>query len=852
MSPSQDSRFMGASHYVEDSGMQQDQKFVTGDDDKQPADKEVNKADWFKKPERPPTIDPDWSKRQQVDFRPPQTWISQATRAKEPPTSFDEFNDTSFDFSAFVMNQLKIPNLTQEILVGPHNPENEPYPFDLRKPLPLIQDHRGRQIILKDYFINKDQEYLKGGDLSKRYSTSVIKTKAATYELKWIEHLVHELWSPVVVKYDQHAYLGTSHWAPKRQSFYGYASSLTSSKDVYSKRRIIAVTRLIIMKKYDYGHLEEIEVHRDDQQLYTFKEGIEDMVPNIWVTVKVAYDKHALWGISHWREQCKTFYGYARGLESRHDVYSMKCILAVTQVEVMRKHGDGTLTRLLTSLQDITNNIHMEYLPKRRWSLLEKKRAHIMIKAINKLLKERRIMRSLENQNRRDLPRDIPLDSVVVLRYEKRSKSENKGKVPTEMELVLEQTQQGTSYEVSVDPHGFEGYLKMVMEVMAISVILVLSDSSEESVRTSTRRFILFGTIPTTIPNTTPFVIPPSTHIDTALTPTSPDYTPASPDYSPASDTESDPSDDPLSDHILPLPTISPFLSLTNDSSDSDTPDTPLSPTHGTPFTEMILSTQSTLVAPGAFRDRVMILAPGQPIPHGRPYCYHLNGSIHIMTARKRVGPLPTHRLAMRYSVDYSSLDYFASDDSSRDSSSSLSSKTSSDPSSDDLSDSSSDHSLPSPLSGMRPSHHLCSLVPSIPRSSAAISDGPSHDSSSASLSRKRSRSPAAFVPLSSLIPRVLSSARADLLPSPKRIRSPDQVRGINARVVVEAVHREIEMGTRGPVEVRVDRFTHPVIADDIPELAQEERVVEVTYKTLGDLVQGFHDHTKEIPVHRV
>nr|GEV38200.1 hypothetical protein [Tanacetum cinerariifolium] len=27
------------------------------------------------------------------------------------------------------------------------------------------------------------------------------------------------------------------------------------------------------MKKYDYNHLEEIEVHRDDQQLYTFKEG---------------------------------------------------------------------------------------------------------------------------------------------------------------------------------------------------------------------------------------------------------------------------------------------------------------------------------------------------------------------------------------------------------------------------------------------------------------------------------------------------------------------------------------------------------------------------------------------------
>ncbi|GKG09357.1 hypothetical protein Tco_0338103, partial [Tanacetum coccineum] len=74
---------------------------------------------------------------------------------------------------------------------------------------------------------------------------------------------------------------------PKHQSFYGYASNLTSSKDVYSKRRIITVTRLTIMKKYDYGHLEEIEVCRDEQKLYTFKEGyfkrlrlqdIEDML----------------------------------------------------------------------------------------------------------------------------------------------------------------------------------------------------------------------------------------------------------------------------------------------------------------------------------------------------------------------------------------------------------------------------------------------------------------------------------------------------------------------------------------------------------------------------------------------
>ncbi|GJT61844.1 hypothetical protein Tco_1005377 [Tanacetum coccineum] len=65
---------------------------------------------------------------------------------------------------------------------------------------------------------------------------------------------------------------------------------------------------------------------------------------------------------------------------------------------------------------------------------------------------------------------------------------------------------------------------------------------------------------------------------------------------------------------------------------------------------------------------------------------YHLNGPIHMMTVRKRVGPLPTYRLAVRHSVDYSSSDHFSSDDSSSSSSSSSSSETSSDSFADALS----------------------------------------------------------------------------------------------------------------------------------------------------------------------
>ncbi|GJT10114.1 hypothetical protein Tco_0857156 [Tanacetum coccineum] len=100
-------------------------------------------------------------------------------------------------------------------------------------------------------------------------------------------------------------------------------------------------------------------------------------------------------------------------------------------------------------------------------------------------------------------------------------------------------------------------------------------------------KVILFGTIPTTILDTTPSVISPTTHIDTTpipivspTIPLSPDYTPALPDYSPASDTEFDLSEDPSSDHIPPLPATSPFLSLTDDSLNSDIPDTPPLPTH--------------------------------------------------------------------------------------------------------------------------------------------------------------------------------------------------------------------------------------------------------------------------------
>nr|GFC37183.1 hypothetical protein [Tanacetum cinerariifolium] len=100
---------------------------------------------------------------------------------------------------------------------------------------------------------NNDLEYLRGGASSRKYTTSVTKTKAADYgHIKWIEDLVpREMWIQQPIDYNKHAL----HLGWKRKQFYGYAVNRESARDVYSKRRIIAVTELQIMEWHDYKHL---------------------------------------------------------------------------------------------------------------------------------------------------------------------------------------------------------------------------------------------------------------------------------------------------------------------------------------------------------------------------------------------------------------------------------------------------------------------------------------------------------------------------------------------------------------------------------------------------------------------
>ncbi|GKA39553.1 hypothetical protein Tco_0732104 [Tanacetum coccineum] len=61
----------------------------------------------------------EWHKIKTINNRPLQPWITQLAQAAGTQSSFDQFLATPIDFSAFIMNQLKIDNLTQDVLTGP-------------------------------------------------------------------------------------------------------------------------------------------------------------------------------------------------------------------------------------------------------------------------------------------------------------------------------------------------------------------------------------------------------------------------------------------------------------------------------------------------------------------------------------------------------------------------------------------------------------------------------------------------------------------------------------------------------------------------------------------------------------
>nr|GEX59240.1 hypothetical protein [Tanacetum cinerariifolium] len=306
-----------------------------------------------------------------------------ATRSTGKSTQASKSRQTSASESTTTEDPMQTTHKMEE----PSHPEFETgrqYPHNLLKPLPLIPNSRGHRVILFDHFTNNDLEYLRRGASSRKYTTSVTKTKAADYEhIKWIEDLV-------------------------------------------PRTIIITVTKLKIVELHNYKHLDWITVRRDDDNLYKVKEGdfkrlriqdIEDMrVKDLQLGVESYQKKLNLTRSDTYRFDLKRKEAYTAYSNPRGFIYQNKDKQnSLMRIDELHKFSDGTLTDVRTALDYRLKGIRMKYLPQTIWMKSDKETAAAMIQAIDKQLKTRRIMRSLERLLYSSLLIDLAEDKVLLL-----------------------------------------------------------------------------------------------------------------------------------------------------------------------------------------------------------------------------------------------------------------------------------------------------------------------------------------------------------------------------------------------------------------------------------------------------
>nr|GEW68037.1 hypothetical protein [Tanacetum cinerariifolium] len=93
-------------------------KFKTGAADDQPIAKASQHPDWYSQQAKPPTPDRAWNTTFPATHGCIQPWISDLAKQANSRTSFNELMDTLMEFSAFLMNRLKVDTLIPKLLAG--------------------------------------------------------------------------------------------------------------------------------------------------------------------------------------------------------------------------------------------------------------------------------------------------------------------------------------------------------------------------------------------------------------------------------------------------------------------------------------------------------------------------------------------------------------------------------------------------------------------------------------------------------------------------------------------------------------------------------------------------------------
>ncbi|GKE34081.1 hypothetical protein Tco_1453403 [Tanacetum coccineum] len=308
-------------------------------------------------------------------------------------------------------------------------------------------------------------------------------------------------------------------------------------------------------------------------------------------------------------------------------------------------------------------------------------------------------------------------------------------------------------------------------------------------------------------------------------------------------DTYSSSKADPLESSPPPVSVshmVSPFLCSNDSELDNEIPERhiPTAPILPAPSAVVAPSSEFPLAPvvapPRIHRRRAILIRPRQDIPIGRLYRTHPGRPCRVLIAWKSVRPLPSHRLALRYTSHH--LDRFTFGSSSSHSSSDHSSSGHSisghslprhSPPDTTVADSSTPPRfvhLPLARTPSCSKAYLCwrsaSLSTMYPPTTSESSVGDSSFESSAGPSHKRCRSPAAIVTSPIHARRALVPSCADLLPPRKRFRdyfSPedsveedintDVLKDIeaDATAVKVVVDRDVITGVDAGIDMEVD-----------------------------------------------
>ncbi|GKB31420.1 hypothetical protein Tco_0870821 [Tanacetum coccineum] len=441
--------------------------------------------DWFKplsEDKRPATPEPAWSIPSSSLPVPIHNWASAIASSYVPPLENSLLSQTG-DIGVFIdwfCKKKGITELTPKHLEGPaYEVVKAFHPNMIHLKFQMEECHKLLTNQVDDRLL-RDLDYLRFGGKGDRLALSITKMKAFYYPDVGLEQIVlDQMWIEEECMYDISATYGISHWWFKRQKFYIDRHSAETNRRaiVRTHMRIVSVVSIDVFSIYGYDYMKQIVLRRADNQEYTIAENnFKDLYPSDFK------DLYLL-----------NLQGHLNHLPPRENkILSSAVNLWIRNLVIRQRVEDFQLG--IENDHALQRNPQVQF-----WTTNDVIKSKQFMFAIQKRLNLRIIFRNLESfVGGRIREKTINFfreqnDDIFSVTFSTScvEKCEIKGIVQTEMELVLEHTQQGDS-----DVYALEDP-KLMLEILSRRFFLRLNLPDHRSVLTDSKVHIKMETAST-------------------------------------------------------------------------------------------------------------------------------------------------------------------------------------------------------------------------------------------------------------------------------------------------------------------------------------------------------------------